>query len=63
MQQDSISARQLAKIAGVLMSVKEAVQMAPLYCRLLFRAMSAAPAWDAPVPELEREFAAEDLIY
>ena len=45
------------------MLVKEAVHMAPLYCRLLFRAMSAAPAWDAPVPELEREFAAEDLIY
>ena len=61
LQKDSISARQLAKVAGVLLSVKEAVHMAPLYTRLLFRALSAMQAWDSPVPELERHFAREDL--
>ena len=61
LRKDSISARQLAKVAGVLLSVKEAVHMAPLYTRLLFRALSATQVWDSPVPELERDFAREDL--
>ena len=39
LQKDSLSARHLAKVAGVLLSVKEAVHMAPLYTRLLFRAL------------------------
>ena len=61
LQRGSISARQMAKIAGVMLSVKEAVHMAPLYTRLLFRALSATYVWDSPVPELERLFAQEDL--
>lgn len=61
LQRESISARQMAKIAGVLLSVKEAVHMAPLYTRLLFRALSATYDWDSPVPELERQFAQDDL--
>ena len=63
LQMDEISARQLAKIAGVLLSVKEAVHMAPLYTRLLFRAMPTTPTWDSIVPELDREVAREDLLH
>ena len=39
LQRDLISARQLAKVARVLLSVREAVHMVPLYTRLLFRAL------------------------
>ena len=61
LQKPNVSGRQLAKVAGVLLSVKEAIHMAPLYTRLLFRAVAAAVAWDSPVPHLERQFAEEDL--
>ena len=51
LQTTRLTARQVAKIAGVLLSVKEAVHMAPLYTRLLFRAVAAAQGWEALVPE------------
>ena len=56
-------ARQLAKTAGVLLSVKEAVYMAPLYTRLLFRAVAAVQGWEALVPKKEGQFAREDLLH
>ena len=37
--------------------------MAPLYTRLLSRALSVAPAWDAPIPDVDRAFAEADLHY
>lgn len=54
--------RDLARVAGVLLSVKDAVHMAPLYTRLLFAAMGVQ-CWDDAVPGCAREFAAEDLRY
>ena len=54
----------MAKVAGVLISVKPAVHMAPLYSRLLFKAMAeGAGSWDEPLPELSIEFARADLTY
>ena len=63
LQATRLTARQLAKIAGVLLSVKKAVQMAPLYTRLLFRAVAASEGWEALVPEKEGQFAREDLLH
>ena len=37
--------------------------MAPLYTRLLFRAVAAADGWDALVPEEKGQFAKEDLLH
>ena len=63
LQATSLAARQLTKVAGVLLSVKEAVHMAPLYTRLLFRAVAAAEGWDAWVPEEMGQFAKEDSLH
>ena len=64
LEAQSVTPRQMAKVAGVLISVKPAVHMAPLYTRLLFKAMSeGACSWDDPLPELSREFAKVDLLY
>ena len=63
LQASRSTARQLAKIAGVLLSVKEAVHMAPLYTRLLFRAISAAEGWESLVPDQEGQFARDDLLH
>ena len=61
---ESVTPRQMAKVAGVLISVKPAVHMAPLYTRLLFKAMGEGQGcWDDPLPELSREFAKADLLY
>lgn len=62
LQTTGLTARQLAKIAGVLLSVKEAVHKAPLYTPLLFRAVAAAEGWEALVPKKEGQFAREDTI-
>ena len=51
----------MAKIAGVLVSIEEAVHMAPSYEHILFRVLSAAALWDSPMPELKRQFAREHL--
>ena len=63
LQASRLTARHLAKIAGFLLSVKEAVHMAPLYTRLLFRAVAAAQNWDAQVPDAAGQFAREDLLH
>ena len=63
LQAQSVSSRQLAQVAGVLLSVKGAEHMAPLYCRCLFRAMCGTSPWDSPIPDCDREFAASDLRY
>jgi hypothetical protein len=63
LQATSLAARQLTKVAGVLLSVKEAVHMAPLYTRLLFRALAAAEGWDAWVSEEMGQFAKEDSLH
>ena len=60
---DRMTARQLAKIAGLMLSVKEAVHMAPLYTRMLFRAVAAAQSWDNWVPREEGQFAKGDLLH
>ncbi len=61
LQRPQISGRHIAKVAVLLLSVKDIVHIAPLYTRLLFRAVAAAMAWDSPIPHLERQFAEEDL--
>ena len=37
--------------------------MAPLYTRLLFRAVAAAEGWDALVPEEMGQLAKDDLLH
>ena len=60
----SVTPRQMAKVAGVLISVKPAVRMAPLYTRLMFKAIAEGTGyWDEPLPELSREIARADLLY
>ena len=63
LQKNGLTSRHLAKIAGVLLSVKEAVHMAPLYTRLLFRAVAAAQGWDVHVPDEAWQFAKDDLLH
>ena len=57
----SVSRRQLASIAGFIMSIAPAVYMAPLYTRCLFQAMSSSANWDAPLEDLP--IAVPDLQY
>jgi hypothetical protein len=58
---DTVCSRDLAKVAGMLVSVKEALHCGTLYVRSLFVAMSSE--WDKPIGEFERAFAREDLEY
>ena len=58
-----VSARELASVAGTLLSLKDAVHMAPLDTRSLFRAMGGMVSWCANMPEFDRQFAQEDLQY
>ena len=51
-----------AKVARVLLSLKPALHMAPMYSRLLFSALSPAN-WDAFLPLFESSMAAGDLEY
>ena len=48
-------------MAGLLVSIKPAVHMAPLYTRSLFQAMTGQ--WDGVVSELDRELTEADLMY
>ena len=57
----SVTRRQLASIAGGLMAVAPAVYMAPLYTRLLYRAMSGNSRWDAELDD--PRIAEPDLLY
>ena len=56
-----VSQRQLAKVAGLLVSIRPAVYMAPLYSKSLFQGLRGQ--WDGPVSEFDRAFAREDLLY
>ena len=60
---DRLTARQLAKVVGVILSVKEAIHMAPLYTRMLFKAVAAAQGWDNLVPKEDGQFVKVDLLY
>ena len=61
LQQQSATPRQLASIAGMLLSIAPAVHMAPLYTRTLYQAMRSAQGWDARVDSIQ--LACEDLEY
>jgi hypothetical protein len=57
---DTVPSRgDLAKVASMLVSVKEALHCGTLYVRSLFVAMSSE--WDKHIGEFERAFAREDL--
>jgi hypothetical protein len=58
---NSITSRDLARVAGLLMSVKEALHCGPLYVRSLFAAMNSS--WDKALGQYERAFTEEDLEY
>ena len=60
-QQKQATSRQLAGIAGMLMSAAPALHMAPLYLRSLYRAMQPEAGWDTLVPQLD--LTQEDLQY
>lgn len=60
-QQQQATSRQLAGIAGMLMSAAPALHMAPLYLRSLYCAMHPEAGWDSLVPQLE--LTKEDLQY
>ena len=57
-----VASRALARVAGVLFSLKDAIHMAPLYTLLLFRAMDPSD-WDRPLDTSQGHFAVEDLLY
>ena len=61
LQSSAVTRRQLASIAGVLMSIAPAVYMAPLYTRLLYRAMTGSSRWDVEVED--SQIAEPDLLY
>ncbi|KAK9835791.1 hypothetical protein WJX74_008200 [Apatococcus lobatus] len=46
-QTPQVTARQLAKVAGLLVSFRPAVPMAPPYATGLFKAMMGSQGWDA----------------
>ena len=58
-QQQQATSRQLAGIAGMLMSAAPALHMAPLYLRSLHHAMQPEAGWDTLMPQLE--LTSEDL--
>ena len=60
-QQHQATSRQLAGIAGMLMSAAPALHMAPLYLRALYCAMHPGAGWDSLVPQLE--MTEDDLRY
>ncbi|KAA6421308.1 MAG: hypothetical protein FRX49_08794 [Trebouxia sp. A1-2] len=61
LETNATTSRQLASIAGMLLSIATDVQMAPLYIRTLYEAMSTSHSWDGRVSHLE--LAVEDLQY
>lgn len=58
----TLTARNLAKIAGVLLSVKEAIFFAPLYTRLMFDAMKRQE-WDNFLQGGNLDLALSDLLF
>jgi Reverse transcriptase (RNA-dependent DNA polymerase) len=55
--------RDLAKLAGKLISIAPAIQLAPLYTRRLFQAMGDVATWDSALGEEQVTLAEEDLRY
>lgn len=60
-QQQQATSRQLAAVAGMLMSAAPALHMAPLYLRSLYNAMQPEAGWDTLVPQLD--LTSDDLLY
>jgi ubiquinone biosynthesis protein UbiJ len=56
---DKATNRQLASIAGMLMSISAAVHMAPLYTRTLYHALDSSTGWDGAAGNLS--MARDDL--
>ena len=61
LQSSSVTKKQLATIAGVIMLIAPAVYMAPLYTRLLYRAMTGNSKWDKELAD--SQMAEPDLLY
>jgi hypothetical protein len=57
------SKRDLARIAGLLLSVAPAVYMAPLYTRRLYLAMSRGQEWGLPLDEQAQQLSRKDLEF
>jgi hypothetical protein len=57
------SKRDLARLAGKFVSIAPAVQLAPLYSRRLFQAMTATQDWEDRVAPQEELIAQGDLLY
>lgn len=57
------SKRALAQLVGKLVAIAPAVQLAPLYSRRLFQAITDTQEWDQQVGSQERALAEEDLLY
>lgn len=55
--------RDLASLAGMLVSVSPAVRLAPLYTRRLFQAMGELQEWGESMPEELAELSEEDLLF
>jgi hypothetical protein len=58
----TLTPRTVAKVAGILLSIKAAVHMAPLYTRLLFLAL-VGHSWDDPLVGVPVTFAFSDMLY
>ncbi len=62
-QSDSTTARQVAAVAGLLMSFKPAMAMAPLYTRDMFTVISAqaAAGWDSVMQRVHTAYLQQEL--
>jgi hypothetical protein len=58
----TLTPRTVAKVAGILLSIKDAVHMAPLYTRLLFQAL-VGRSWDDPLIGEPVTLALSDMQY
>jgi hypothetical protein len=55
--------RDMARIAGMLVSIAPAVPMAPLYTRRLFQAMGTVAVWDTTVSDEAAALAEQDHVF
>lgn len=55
--------RELATLAGKLVAIAPAVQLAPLYTRRLFQAIGQVAHWEARLDEEDKLLSQEDLLY
>ena len=49
----TVSNRQLAKVAGTLIAAAPAIQLAPLFARAVYQAMTGKSSWDELYPSME----------